>query len=643
MSETEAFLSTFDPMAEEARFPAAILADYAPDSCLAEKGDRFVWRMRRRSDGALFVLKAAPLADKDLVEEFCILARLSPLLPGQIPAPVSYFQDSETEYLIRSYLPGMTLTQYREQEDGCSPEWCVQLGQKLCAVLETIHSQQPPVIHRDIKPENILLLPSGEVALIDFSIARQYKAGQDTDTRHMGTRATAAPEQYGYAQTDCRTDLYALGMTLIWLLTGSYRAEALPEAMEAMRGPKYLREVLEIAVSFAPDSRYQDAASFSSALAGHPPRRQTSVPRRKPRLVLLLLVLLAGLTVGAGFLWRESRTVSFSSLNLEAAVRLELDRPEGPITYDDLARIRHLGVVGDRVFSAGERFEYSEASYRIDGSFYHMDSKSGYGDISDLSLLSHMPNLEELYLCRQTIRDVSALEGLPLTTLALSENQITDVSPIASLTGLETLYLAGNPATDYGPLAGLENLRQLRLGSGGKQAGEADSLAFLEPLDLRKLVLDRLRVLDGSWQPLTSQKNLDRLELFDPPAGAIEAVGTLSGLRELHLYGYGLRDLTPLAGLSGLNSLVVRNLESLEGVQALSGLRELRVTDSGLSDLSPLGGLSRLRSLQTANIPNADFTTLPKDTLLNEIRVDEARMAEVEAACPGHSFHILPP
>ena len=633
MSKTEAFMSTFDPVPEDARLPAGILAAYTPDSCLAAEGDRFVWRMRRRSDGALFVLKAAPLADKDLMEEFCILARLSPLLPGQVPAPASYFQDNETEYLIRGYLPGMSLAQYRELEGGCSPELCIQLGQKICALLETIHSQQPPVILRDIKPENILLLPNGEVALIDFSIARRYKAGQDTDTRHMGTRATAAPEQYGYAQTDCRTDLYSLGMTLIWLLTGGYKAEALTEAAH---GPKYLRGVLETAVSFAPENRYQDAASFSAALAGHPPRREQAVSRRKPRLVFPLLILLAGLSVGAGFLWRGDRTVTFSSQTMEAAVRLELNRPEGRVTYDDLARIRHLGAVGDYVFSAGEMFEYSESNYRIDGVFHVIDGHTGHGDIADLSLLTHMPNLEELYLCRQAIRDVSALEGLPLTTLALNENNISDLSPLASLAELQTLYLSGNPATDYRVLAGLTGLRQLALG------GAADSLAFLEPLALRELTLGELTVLDGSWRALSGQNGLDALELWNPPAETMEAAGALSGLRELRLYGYTHGDLSPLSGMSGLDSLFVSGLESLEGAEALTGLRQLRLLDSTVSDFSPLSGLKQLLSLQLHHLPNADYTTIPKDSILGEIRVDEEQMAAVEAVCPGHTFRILP-
>ena len=145
-----------------------------------------------------------------------------------MPAPESFFRDNGTDYLLRTYLPGETLTHYRDREGTCPEAVCVSLGRQICRLLETLHTQQPPIIHRDIKPENILLLPDGRVGLIDFGIARQYKSGQDTDTRRMGTRSTAAPEQYGFAQTDHRTDLYALGMTLIWLSTGTYERRLWP-------------------------------------------------------------------------------------------------------------------------------------------------------------------------------------------------------------------------------------------------------------------------------------------------------------------------------------------------------------------------------------------------------------------------------
>ena len=266
MSERSDFLRGFTPVPEGAALPERISSAYDAESCLRRREDGgWTLRLRRRADGALYVLKADPAGNEDLPGEFQILTRLSPLLSGAVPEPATCFQEDGTTYLLRAFLPGETLRQYRERVGVCPEETCVRLGQKLCALLETLHGQEPPVIHRDIKPENIILLPDGGVGLIDFGIARLYKADQDTDTRRMGTRSTAAPEQYGYAQTDQRTDLYALGMTLIWLATGTYEREALAQATDLS---PYFRQTLEKAVSFAPEDRYQSAGDFSTALAG---------------------------------------------------------------------------------------------------------------------------------------------------------------------------------------------------------------------------------------------------------------------------------------------------------------------------------------------------------------------------------------
>ena len=460
MTDRENFLSGFDPLPEEITLPPSFLETYEVESCLSRRERGGVWRLARRSDGAAFVLKAVPAGTEDLAESFQILKRLWPLLPNAVPEPVSQFQAGELDCLLRSYLPGETLAQRREREDSCPEALCVSLGQKLCALLEILHSQEPPVIHRDIKPENIVLLPDGEVGLIDFGIARQYKGGQDTDTRHMGTRSTAAPEQYGYAQTDRRTDLYALGMTLIWALTGRYDREALQEAEISPR----LRKTLEKAVAFAPEARFQDAAAFSAALAGKQPRRKRAVLA----LTAALLLFLAGAwslrpedtppeeSPGETEAQPASETVEFSSASMEAAVREALGKPAGAVTYDELAAITRLAAVGESSFGPEQAFDYRIGCY-IDNQY---QSELPYGDIADgdLALLAHMPRLEELYLCRQEIRDISALEGLPLATLALCENEIADFSPLASLTELETLYLGGSPATDYSALASLTRL-----------------------------------------------------------------------------------------------------------------------------------------------------------------------------------------
>ena len=646
MSEPERFLSEFTPLPEGMALPRRILADYQVESCLGHKEDgRLILRLRRKSDGKLVILKAAPADREDLAEEFRILTALAPLLPGAVPEPVDCFEEGGTGYLLRTYLEGETLAQRREREGRCPEETCIALGQKMCALLELLHRQQPPVIYRDLKPENIILLPDGGVGLIDFGIARRFHNGKDTDTRNMGTRSTAAPEQYGYAQTDQRTDLYALGMTLIWLLTGQYDRDALARA-EGIS--PHLRRTLEKAAAFSPEDRFQDAAAFSAALAGRKSRR--------PLLWAAALALAAVAAVGIGVSLSERpsqpqppetepqtqvQTVAFASRSMEAAVRQALGQAEGEITYNQLAQIQRLAAVGENTFGPEQTFDYRIGCY-IDNQFQW---ELPPGDITDgdLALLAHMPNLRELYLCRQEITDLSALEGLPLTTLALCENQIADFSTLASLTELETLYLGGNPGSDYSPLSGLTGLETLVVeGSAGSGVLAADSLAFLDGLTPRRLGLGLTVPRDGSWAPLARQVALEELQLWDPGEEAVAAATALTGLKSLFIGDYRAADLTALAGMSGLEVLNLHKggLERLDGAETLTGLYTLSLGFSAVADLSPLEGLPRLNYVQLEELAVTDFSPLNQLPALGVVVVPQAQGAAVEAACPGHAFEL---
>lgn len=646
MSGQDCPLPDFTPIPGGMTLPDRIASEYDAESCLRAREDGgFALRLRRRADGARFVLKALPAGAEDLESEYQILLRLAPLLPGAVPEAVDCFREGGTDYLLRSFLPGETLARYRERVGTCPEAECVRLGQKLCALLGTMHSLEPPVIHRDIKPGNIILLPDGGVGLIDFGIARQYRAGQDTDTRKMGTRATAAPEQYGYAQTDCRTDLYGLGMTLIWLATGRYDREGLAGAAS----PR-LRRVLERAVSFAPERRYQSAAALSAALGGS--RKRRWLPWAA--VALCALALAAALTLPERQETAETplapspaevspapEPVAFTSRSMEAAVRQALGRPEGDITYDQLAGITRLAVVGENPFGPEQTFDYRIACY-IDNQY---QSELPQGDVTDgdLALLAHMPNLEELYLCRQELRDVSALAGLPLTTLALCENEILDLSPLASLTELETLYLGGNPAVDYSPLAGLAQLKTLTVeGSVASGTLTVDSLAFLDGLALRKLGLGLTTVRDGDWEPLTRQIALEELLLWEPGEAAVAAAASLSSLRGLTIGDYLAPDLTALSGLTGLEVLSIHkgSVERLDGVEHLTRLITLSVGFNAVTELAPLAGLERLNYLQLEGLDIADFSPLAELPALGYVVVPQAQGPMVEAACPGHAFEL---
>lgn len=255
----ETFQAAFDAVLE---LPERLTPAFETDRCLCCKEGGAVWRLRRRADGAPFLLRIGP--EEALLEEFRLLNCAAQALPGSVPWPVDCFVQDGRGYLLRSYLPGQTLDQWRAARGGCSDRMCAEIGRQVCGLLAQLHSLDPPVIHRDIKPENLIMGPDGRLRLIDFGIARRYRAGADRDTRNLGTEGTAAPEQYGFAQTDARTDLYGLGMTLLWLRTGSYDRAALKQV-----GPG-LRRALERAVSFAPDQRFASAAEFGRALTRQP-------------------------------------------------------------------------------------------------------------------------------------------------------------------------------------------------------------------------------------------------------------------------------------------------------------------------------------------------------------------------------------
>ena len=154
----------------------------------------------------------------DLLAEPNILKKLS---HPALPRVFDIVEDDEYLYIIADFVEGESLAKeielYRKILESKVIDWAKQL----CDVLHYLHTLVPnPIIFRDLKPANIILTYEGKIKLIDFGIAREYKKESVSDTTYMGTRGYAAPEQYGTAQTDVRTDIYSLGVTLYHLLTG---------------------------------------------------------------------------------------------------------------------------------------------------------------------------------------------------------------------------------------------------------------------------------------------------------------------------------------------------------------------------------------------------------------------------------------
>jgi len=142
---------------------------------------------------------------------------LAQLKHSAIPAISDRFDHQNRHYLVMEYVEGHNLEEELAQRGGPFPEGLViDIARQLCDVLAYLHGLQPPIVYRDLKPSNVMLTGNGRVVLVDFGIARLFKA-QRKGTM-IGTLGFAPPEQYqGIA--DPRSDLYSLGATLHYILT----------------------------------------------------------------------------------------------------------------------------------------------------------------------------------------------------------------------------------------------------------------------------------------------------------------------------------------------------------------------------------------------------------------------------------------
>ena len=155
----------------------------------------------------------------------------------------SYGEDSLV--IIEEYINGVTLTSYLEKND-MTEEKLVSIIIKLTDILEKLHNLNPPVIHRDIKPDNIIISDIGKTYLIDFNISRNYTGVKSKDTVIMGTAGFAAPEQFGFSESDVRTDIYGLGATIKYAVD---RCEIKSDR---------LMELVDKSTKISPDDRFQN-------------------------------------------------------------------------------------------------------------------------------------------------------------------------------------------------------------------------------------------------------------------------------------------------------------------------------------------------------------------------------------------------
>lgn len=631
--------------------------DYLPEDmqehwtvyeCLKESEDSSIFLVKETATGILCVLKWGRNRQAEFLRnEMEIMEKMADRKLSGIPKAYRIFEENGEVYLVREYIEGMSLAQMVLQKGGISEAEICRISRKICQTAEQFQNPDEPMIHRDIKPENIVVTPGGEVVFIDFGTMRSYKKDGSRDTFVVGTRGTAAPEQYGYTQTDQRTDVYAIGQTMLYMVSESYEMNQLSECAVSRR----MKKIIEKACSFEPDKRYGDAAQLRRAVEKCQANNRKKVYKKAGAVFGLIAAgYILAIFSPDGTVIENKRIetaeqsaaeeqiqaeITFREELIEEAVRKELGLSKtDKITASMLENVRKLRIVGKEILDDEDTFW---------GEGHHVDGKdssfgSVRGNITDLSDLAQMVNLEELALCNQKIEDISGLKELPLKKLYLSKNMITDFSVLLNLIDLDTLCIMENPAENLSVIGECTGI--LRLNIQGMNLTDID---FLKNLSLDYLDMSNVEVENNIFEPLAEMKKLDTLCMCDVNEAAAETLSQMSTLKALFMWGDStiLENLKPLKGMTQLETLAfTTQISSLEGIEQFPSLNFLSVNFSLVKDLSPVTGAKNLQVIDISNADIKNFEPLFGHSGLTEVHCTEEQKEEIMKIDSSPDFEI---
>ena len=631
--------------------------DYLPEDmqehwtvyeCLKESEDSSTFLVKETATGILCVLKWGRNRQTEFLRnEMEIMKKMADRKLSGIPKAYRIFEENGEVYLVREYIEGMSLAQMVLQKGGISEAEICRISRKICQTAEQFQNPDEPMIHRDIKPENIVVTAGGEVVFIDFGTMRSYKKDGSHDTFVVGTRGTAAPEQYGYTQTDQRTDVYAIGQTMLYMVSESYEMNQLSECAVSRR----MKKIIEKACSFEPDKRYGDAAQLRRAVEKCQANNRKKVYKKAGAVFGLIAAgYILAIFSPDGTVIENKRIetaeqsaaeeqiqaeITFREELIEEAVCKELGLSKtDKITASMLENVRKLRIVGKEILDDEDTFW---------GEGHHVDGKdssfgSVRGNIIDLSDLAQMVNLEELALCNQKIEDISGLKELPLKKLYLSKNMITDFSVLLNLIDLDTLCIVENPAENLSVIGKCTGI--LRLNIQGMNLTDID---FLKNLSLDYLDMSNVEVKNNIFEPLAEMKKLDTLCMCDVNEAAAETLSQMSTLKALFMWGDStiLENLKPLKGMTQLATLAfTTQISSLEGIEQFPSLNFLSVSFSLVKDLSPVTGAKNLQVIDISNADIKNFEPLFGHSGLTEVHCTEEQKEEIMKIDSSPDFEI---
>ena len=620
-----------DWLKPEYRCLSCLKADEVSSTYLAEAADgrgKVIVKTAEDAEGAALLRNEQRLLS--------LIARSERPEAAAFPRAIALVESNGACALVRDFVPGQSIeaiVESRASRPGMSRNEALDCAISLLEQLAFLHGLNPPIIHRDIKPQNVILDPQGHCHLIDLGISRQQRASDAADTQVMGTRLTAPPEQFGFRQTDARSDIYSAGVLLRYCLTGDY-GERAEEAL-----PGDLRRIVRRATRFDPARRYRRAEDMLSALrlARRMSRRLT--PTRAVSVVLLLAALFAGLCcvlapkpIPGSF---DQRGVyHFQEPLIEQAVRAQLGIPERDLTAEDLMQVYALHIFGKLIYEDDDAFLFL-SGFTTPWNDAIEESWRENGGIESLADLSAMPNLEALSLYRQNIRDISALRDTRIARIGLGLNPLSDISPLANNPNIEYLNLTALEISGTGVLATLPALRSLEI-----SGTPLRDLHGLESLPLRRLNLHNVNPM--SYEPVAAMESLESVTVSKLHPDLLKA---LSGLRIKSLEVTNAVDtsIADLEVLGTLERLLFRSEVPLpleDAPFSFPRLRSLDLRNVSIPSLKCLSNLSALETLYIFDMECESYEGLENLRKLSNIicTAEQKRMLQAKYPSAGWAY-----
>lgn len=226
------------------------LSFYRELTVLDEKKNIVLVQDIRNSE--LCVKKTLDIYSRDVYEQLA-----SVRIEG-VPAVKECVADDGKLIVVEEYVQGRSLKQVLDEQGLLNEEQAYDIAVQLADILVRLHQLEPAIVHRDIKPSNIIIEKNEHVNLIDFNAARHVNADKNEDTRMLGTVYFAAPEQFGFGQSDERTDIYGLGATINYIMTGDKPGAGIAECR--------FSDILKKCLMVDAKDRYQSAEELRGVL-----------------------------------------------------------------------------------------------------------------------------------------------------------------------------------------------------------------------------------------------------------------------------------------------------------------------------------------------------------------------------------------